>query len=45
MKMITIPSKRNYEAFERIDDGIEYLNPDHFSVNEMISLVRNSGKE
>ncbi len=35
----------DYEAFERIDDGIEYLNPDHFSVNEMISIVRNLGKE
>ncbi len=31
----------DYETFERIDDGIEYLNPDHFSINEMISIVRN----
>lgn len=35
----------DYEAFDRIDDGIEYINPDHFSVNEMISIVRNLGKE
>lgn len=29
----------DFEAFELIDDGVEYLNPDHFSVNEMIMYI------
>ena len=30
----------DYEAFERIDSGIVYLNPNHFSVNEMIQAIK-----
>ena len=29
----------DYEAFEKIDSGIIYLNPDHFSVEELIKTV------
>ena len=30
----------DYDAFEQIDSGIDYINPDHFSVNEIIYSVR-----
>ena len=30
----------DYDAFEKIDSGIDYINPDHFSVNEIIYSVR-----
>ncbi len=30
----------DYDAFEVIDDGVDYINPDHFSVNEIISYIR-----
>lgn len=29
----------DYEAFEKIDSGIMYLNPDHFSVKELIRAI------
>jgi hypothetical protein len=31
----------DYEAFDLIDSGIAYLNPYHFSVNQLISALKN----
>lgn len=30
----------DYDAFEKIDDGIMYLNPDHFSAKELVRAIR-----
>lgn len=30
----------DYEAFYKIDDGIRYINPNHFSVNELIFFLK-----
>ncbi len=29
----------DYDAFEKIDSGMKYLNPDHFSVKELIRAI------
>ena len=29
----------DYDAFEKIDSGIMYLNPEHFSVKELIKAI------
>ncbi len=29
----------DYIAFEKIDNGMKYLNPDHFSVKELIRAI------
>ena len=31
----------DYEAFDLIDSGVAYLNPCHFSVNQLISALKN----
>ena len=30
----------DFKAFETIDEGVDYLNPNHFSVNELIMFIR-----
>ena len=34
----------DYTAFEEIDDGVEYVNPDHFSINEIIMFIKSYGR-
>ena len=31
----------DYDAFDLIDSGIAYLNPCHFSVNQLITALKN----
>lgn len=30
----------DFESFNKIDDGIRYLNPNHFSINELIDFLK-----
>ena len=34
----------DFTAFEEIDDGVEYVNPDHFSINEIIMFIKSYGR-
>lgn len=35
----------DFEAFYKIDGGVRYINPNHFSINELIIFLKSSGTQ